>query len=257
MGIENSLKSMKVLYVEDEPITRDQVSRHIKNEVGRVISVASGEQGIKSFSEYQPDIIVTDLIMKDMSGIEMMETLRKRGIETPFIITSSLSDSESILEAVDLRIEKYLVKPIDLDLLSETLKNIATEIVGRREDVVDYTEKFVLSDKNKRELELEIRNLYAGHLKELTGKGANLINVFINGREVEIILKNQLTTLEESLIALGDYHKMIEVIRKTIYESALKDFAKSLHKLMDRKVEVKKVEVYSKERFERVILEIK
>lgn len=255
--MENSLKTMKILYVEDEPITRDQVSRHIKKVVGKVVTAGSGEEGISCFSEYNPDIVITDLIMNDMSGIEMMETLRNRGVEAPFIITSSLSDSESILEAVDLRIEKYLVKPIDLDQLIETLNNIATDIANKREHGEDSEGRFIISEKCKREYELEIRNMYAKHLKELTGKGANLINVFINGREIEIILKNQLTTLEESLISIGDYHKMIEVIRKTIYENALKEFSKNVQGLLNRKVEVKKVEVYSKERFERVILEVK
>ncbi|ABR48884.1 response regulator receiver protein [Alkaliphilus metalliredigens QYMF] len=257
MGTENLLRNIKVLYVEDEPITRNQVSKILKKSVGKLITAENGKEGIEKFFEYQPDIIITDLIMGDISGIEMMEKLRAEGIRCPFIITSAISDSQTILETVELKIEKYLIKPIDVGILIENLTQIAIELLEKTEDLLIVNKDFILVGDKKNELELEIRNLYSKYLKKVIGKGAKLISVFINGREVEILLKQTLTTLEENLLATGQHYKLIEIIRKSIYENTLHEFASEISCLIDRKIEIKKIEIYPKEKFERVILQIK
>ncbi|WP_350343905.1 response regulator [Proteinivorax tanatarense] len=253
------LQKIKVLYIEDEPITQREVSKFLKPQVGKLITASNGLEGIKSFFHHEPDIIITDLIMGDMNGIEMMKNLRNEGVYCPLIITSSLSDSETILKTVDLKIEKFLIKPINLDSLINTLESLAIDIVEKRENIVVVNKDFILDEAKKAELELKIRNLYSKYLKDVTGKGANLVNVFINGKEIEILLKQPLTRLEESLLNTnaGSNYKLVEIIRRTIYEDTIDDFLTKVSLLIDRKVGIKKIDVYPKERIERILIEIR
>ncbi len=252
----NVLKNIKVLYVEDEPITRKQVCRFLSKRVGKVIEAENGKDGIKKFIEYKPDIIITDLIMPYMDGIEMMKELRTEGFNCPFIITSALSDSSTILETVDLKIEKYMIKPIDVDMLVKNLTQIAVNILEEREGLMAFKNGLILTEDMKSKLEVEIRNLYSKYLKKITGKGAKLIKVFINGKEIEIFSKENLTILEESLLAIGHHHKSIEVVRKIIYDNTINEVEGQISKLIDRKVVVKEMEICPKESFERILLEI-
>jgi response regulator RpfG family c-di-GMP phosphodiesterase len=252
----NVLKRIKVLYVEDEPITRKQVCRFLSKRVGKVIEAENGKDGIEKFIEYKPDIIITDLIMPYMDGIEMMEKLREDGFHCPFIITSALSDASTILETVDLKIEKYMIKPIDVDILVKNLTQITIDILEKKEELVTFKDGLILTEDMRSKLEIEIRNLYSKYLKKITGKGAKLIKVFINGREIEIFLKENLTVLEESLLAIGHHHKSIEVVRKIIYDNTINEVEKEISELIDRKVVTKEIEICPKESFERILLEI-
>ncbi|WP_313233338.1 Na-translocating system protein MpsC family protein [Tissierella praeacuta] len=250
------LQHIKILYVEDDNLTRNWVCNSLKKKVGKIIMAENGNAGIRLCIKFMPDIIVTDLIMSDMNGIEMMRELRERGYRIPCIITSALSDAETILETVDLKIEKYLIKPIDIDILIRSLTQIATDILEKKEGLLVVNQTFILTDDAKNKLEIEIRNIYSKYLKEVAGKGAKYINIFINGKRIEIISKSTLTTLEESILATGQHYKSIEMFRKIVYENTMWKVEEEISRLIDRKIKTKKIEVCPKEEFERILLEI-
>lgn len=251
------LKNVKVLYVEDEPITRNQVERFLKRRVGKVILAENGNDGIQKFNEQKPDIIITDLVMPDMSGIEMMKQIRNDGSKCPCIITSALSDSKTILDTVDLKIEKYLIKPIDIKALLKSLNDIVIEELENNKNILVLDDDVVLTDDKKNELELEIRNIYSKYLKKVTGKGAKRIQVLIKGKEIEILLKDNLTVIEESLLSSGCGFATIETVRKNIYMSTKTEIEKQIGVLINRKIILEKIEIYPKEQYERVIFNIK
>jgi YesN/AraC family two-component response regulator len=253
---ESILKTIKILYVEDESVTRTHITKEIKQKVGKVIVAENGEDGIRKFVEHQPNIIITDLIMPDMSGIEMMRKIRNDGYKCPFIITSASSDTQMILEAVDLRIEKYIIKPIDVEALIKRLIEITVETLEQDQSLLVINNEFVLTEDKRDELELKIRNLYSAYLKRITGKGAKLIQVSLRGREIEVFLKENRTAIEESFLMTGNHHKSIEIIRKTIYENTIKEIEIQIEDLIKRKVTISKIEIYPKENYERMVFVI-
>ncbi|GAA0084281.1 Na-translocating system protein MpsC family protein [Clostridium sp. CTA-7] len=257
MNNSNILSSLKILYVEDEPITRDYVSKYLKQQVGRVILAVDGNDGIKKFSEFDPDIIITDLVLPDMSGIEMMAKIRENKVKCPVIITSALCDSQTILKSIDLKIDKYLVKPIDLNILLKTLLSISVQLLEENHGVLVINEELIVSKENKDKLELDIRNIYSKYLKSVTGKGAKTIQVFIKGKVIEIVSKENLTLIEESLLNAGRHSKDVEIIRKVIYENTKLLIEQELEKLIDRKVVMDKVEIYPYEKYEKINFNIK
>ena len=249
------LENIKVLYIEDEKVTRTMISSFLKKKVGKVIVAECGEEGIKNFLEYKPDIIITDLVMPDMSGIDVMKRIRSMGYKVPIIITSALSDSKTILQTVDLKIEKYLIKPIDEDILLEKLVNIASEELNISK-VVALSEEFNLTNEVKKRMQMDIRNIYSSYLKKVTGKGARSIEVFIKGKQIEIISRDTLTVLEENLLCTSGLPKSIEIIRSTVYEHTREYIENEISNLIKRKVKLKKISIYPEEKYERMVLKI-
>ncbi len=251
----NLLENIKVLYIEDEKVTRTVIFSFLKKQVGKVVVAECGEEGIKKFLEYKPDIIITDLVMPDMSGIDVMKRIRGMGYKVPIIITSALSDSKTILETVDLKIEKYLIKPIDEDILLEKLVNIASEELNITKEVV-LSDEFDLSIEVKKQMAMDIRNIYSRYLKKVTGKGARSIEVFIKGKEIEIISRDTLTVLEENLLCTSGLPKSIEIIRSTVYEHTREHIENEIGNLIKRKVKLRKICIYPEEKYETMILKI-
>jgi YesN/AraC family two-component response regulator len=250
------LKNIKVLYVEDEPITRLHVSKMLKCKLGKVILAKNGEEGIQNFIQFKPDIIITDLVMPDMSGLDMMKKIRSMGYKCPAIITSALSDSKTIIESVDLKIEKYIIKPIDENKLMQKLIELAVEERDNNRHMFTFNVDFDLSNEERQQLQLGIRNIYSRYLKKITGKGAKTIQVFIKGNQIEILAKDNLTILEESLLRAGKYNNGIDLLRRAIYENTMKDIEKEIGHLVNRSITLKKIELFPEERYERIMLNI-
>lgn len=210
------LSHIRLLYVEDEVETREEFSKFLKRRVGRLIPAESGSDGLKRFEDFLPDIILTDLRMPGMTGLEMVRTLRSKGYKTPVIILSALSDSDTILEAVDLGIVKYHVKPVDTSILVAQLEQLAEEIL-KASVRTSVAGKRLITPEEKIALEKNLRGELSAFIKERTGKGPRDLQVFIHGERIEITAKGTLTPLEKSILTNRQNTKLVEYNRRVFY----------------------------------------
>jgi DNA-binding response OmpR family regulator len=128
MGVDTgSLSSLVVMFVEDESDIREALSSAIEDEFAKLVTARDGEDGLKKFKKYKPDIVVTDISMPIMDGLEMAKAIKAISREIPVVVLSAFSEKERLLKAIDIGIDKYLIKPIDPDELMETLVSIARE----------------------------------------------------------------------------------------------------------------------------------
>lgn len=116
----NGLKDCVVLYVEDEKSVQTQTHLILKDFVKDVYCASNGEEGLKIALEKEVDIIITDIAMPVMNGIEMLKKLKKEHQkEIPAIITTAFTDTEYLLEAIALKVDGFIMKPINMrDLIS-------------------------------------------------------------------------------------------------------------------------------------------
>ncbi len=118
------LKKLKVLLVEDE----EKLASLLKNAIGDSFysfSVANdGEEGLKKFLQIKPDIVITDIMMPKMTGLEMAEAIRKIDSKVPIIILSAYSEPDKFLNAIDIGVVKYFIKPFDPDELLDYIGSI-------------------------------------------------------------------------------------------------------------------------------------
>jgi two-component system, cell cycle response regulator len=124
---------IRLLYVEDEAIIRDQLERLLKRVVKEVVTASNGEEGLKAFKEHKPEIIVTDIKMPQMTGLEMAKEIRKIDKAIPIVITTAHSESEFLLEAIEISVSDFLLKPVDTDNLIAIIEKKSHDIILEKE----------------------------------------------------------------------------------------------------------------------------
>lgn len=118
-----------ILIIEDEPITLDFLATQLKDDY-KIYAAIDGYQGLEYYEKVSPDIIICDIKLPFIDGIDVIKKIRKKDKNVKIIITSSKDDSKTLLEASELKLNRYLVKPINIKELKiailesiEELKN--------------------------------------------------------------------------------------------------------------------------------------
>ncbi|OIP55193.1 MAG: regulator [Helicobacteraceae bacterium CG2_30_36_10] len=125
------LKELKVLLVEDE----EKLSTLLKNAIGESFQsftlACNGKEGLELFEKISPDIVITDIMMPIMTGLEMAKEIKKIDINIPIIILSAFSETDKFLDAIDIGVVKYFIKPFDLDELLDYVSSLKTTIQSK------------------------------------------------------------------------------------------------------------------------------
>lgn len=130
------LKNLKLLIVEDETKLSKLLKEAMSDYFETIILANNGEEGIKKFKINKPDIIITDIMMPKMDGLEMTTEVKKIDEDIPIVILSAFSDTAKLLKAIDLGISKYFIKPFDPDDLVEYLSTLAQKINKKKSIVL-------------------------------------------------------------------------------------------------------------------------
>lgn len=122
------LKSLKLLFVEDEKDLLNIITDTLTKLQANFLTALDGEEAIKMLDE-NPDIdlIVTDINMPNMNGLELIETVQGKGVNKPFIIMSAHTEKEYMDKAKSLGIENYLLKPFDFIKFIELVSTLKLE----------------------------------------------------------------------------------------------------------------------------------
>jgi len=114
-------QNYKLLYVEDEGLLRESTANYLKKFFHQVDVAEDGEDGLKLYKKNHYDVVVTDILMPKINGIEMLKEIRKIDSEQETIIISAYSDSSYFTEAIMLDVSGYILKPIDFNQMNKTL----------------------------------------------------------------------------------------------------------------------------------------
>ncbi len=144
------LDSLTVLFVEDEKELRNALESAIGDEFAKFIVARDGDDGLKKFKKHKPDIVITDILMPIRDGLEMAKDIKQISLDTPIIVLSAFSEKERLLKAIDVGIDKYLIKPIDPDELMLTVNYIVDELLSL-DKVVELGNEYQF-DKNRKVL---------------------------------------------------------------------------------------------------------
>lgn len=216
------LENLSLLYIEDDPQTRVELTRYLKRRLGKVVTAENGIEALEKLEREWIDIVVTDLKMPLMDGMEMVEEMRKKGLELPVIITSALSDSEGILEAMDLGVIKYVIKPVDPEALTGVIENIGAKLLEEQRRQRLRESPWDTKDE-KADLEKQLEKKAAGVIKQWTGKGPRKIQVFIQGEEIFVNIEEMLTPMEKKLSANPKHITLLSYLRRSLYEEYKKE----------------------------------
>jgi len=105
---------MQLLYVEDDDNIRKVYERYLKRKVKSLIVAVNGEDGLDMYLKHKPDLIVTDIKMPIMNGLEMSRKIRKIDNTIPIIVTTAHTETEFFQEAITIGVNTFLLKPVDM-----------------------------------------------------------------------------------------------------------------------------------------------
>lgn len=137
---------VKILFAEDEVDVRASIAAVLESEGYEVLQAENGKEALEIFNEKEPEIVISDIMMPEMNGYDLLKTVRESQDNSrnnvPFILLSALGQKEDIIKGVTLEASDYLVKPIDFDLL-----------------IVKINEKTASFKRNQQLIEGNIENL--------------------------------------------------------------------------------------------------
>jgi two-component system response regulator VanR len=143
---QSILGNLKVLLVEDEEKVREYIAKSLRYIVSEVQEASNGKEALKILDTFSPDIIITDLEMPVMNGVEFIKTLRKRDKNVCIAVLTAHSTNEYLINLVDMHIEQFIIKPINFDKMLVVLEKCQKVIINKVEQnlysFLDYTYDF-------------------------------------------------------------------------------------------------------------------
>jgi len=144
--MQKKFKNLTLLYVEDEPLIRQNAVEYLSRICNNVLEAKDGIEALDIYRERQPDIIISDIKMPKVNGLEMAEVIRRTDKNTPIIIATAHTETHYLLKAVELQLIKYIVKPITSLKLTEAL-NMAYHCLEESQNNILTIDKNRLYDK--------------------------------------------------------------------------------------------------------------
>jgi len=223
--MEELLKKLKVLYVEDDLIHREELADYLSRRVGRLYLAENGQQGLDKFNTLSPDLVITDLRMPKMSGTELATEIRKENKKVPIIILTAMSDKESILEAVKIGILDYVLKPVDV----KELMSVVHKAVGTIKAIdTEFGHQYYKPEKLN-----ALKSELTSYIKKETGKGPVDVRFNTYEDELEIVFVGTLTKYEMALLSKSANENMVEYNRRVFFKDRLAYIEEMISKQMD------------------------
>jgi len=129
---------MRVLLVEDDEILGDGLRAGLKQAGYTVDWVTDGQSASNAITDNEFDLVVLDINLPKMSGLEVLRNIRKMGKTTPILLLTAMDSVPDRVAGLDSGADDYLVKPVDLDELCARLRVLQRRAVGRSDPVIQY-----------------------------------------------------------------------------------------------------------------------
>ncbi len=137
------MNSLKLLYIEDDRDIQEIYLNFLKELVDNIYCANDGEEGYAQYLAYKPDIILLDINMPKIDGLSLAKKIRLVDKDVKIIITTAYGEQDKLLQAIELYLIKYIIKPIELDILRDAINRAVEEIEMSRDN-----KKMFLLDKD-------------------------------------------------------------------------------------------------------------
>ncbi len=153
INYDNELKKMTLLYVEDNPDERKLVGDILRRRVHRVIEATNGSEALLLMKRHNPDIVITDVMMPVMTGIELLQEIKRTHPEIEVILASAYDKRSYFIDAINAGASQFLLKPFAQNRLIDGLYSCVKKIVMERDfhrqqlyiqTILDFQENIVI-----------------------------------------------------------------------------------------------------------------
>lgn len=228
-----------ILVVDDEPIARQSLSDILRLEGYNVTPIANGELAVEHVRRYAVDLILLDLKMPGMNGLDVVQVVNQLSPDTEIILLTAYGSMETAVEALRQRVHDYLLKPASPMQILESVKRGLERRAARMNENADASGAQVFKMPDGTEVDLMRRIVISGNKEEsLTPAEGHLLKVFLENtgkvfshrelvllvqgydvsqREAQEILRPLVSRLRHKLSAFPDIYNRIVSVRGTGY----------------------------------------
>lgn len=139
------IEDISILVAEDETQLREYLEEYLKIFFKKVYVAKCGHEGYLQYLEKKPDIIISDINMPNLNGLDMIKRIREKDEDTEIIIISAHSEEEKLLKAIELKLVTYLIKPINSLKLKELLLGLVEKLRSSKKRI--YLSENIFWDK--------------------------------------------------------------------------------------------------------------
>ena len=152
--LAEQLKDISILCVEDEEGIRKVIVDTLKYYFNEVYEACDGEEAYEIYEEYKPKIILSDIQMKNVNGIDFVKKIRKHDQQTTIIMLTAHSNEEYLMDLINLNINHFILKPLNLKKLNIALekyvnKNLLEQINLSTDLVLDLHKRALIYKENQ------------------------------------------------------------------------------------------------------------
>ena len=142
--IVKEIPDIKILYAEDEDLTRELTYSLLNHFFKNITVCKNGKEALKKFEKDHYDILITDIKMPEMGGLELSKKIREKNQEISIIITSAYNDFSHLSKALNIGVDGFLIKPINTDQLTTVLKRVAFKhlYIKKTKEIQHYLKQF-------------------------------------------------------------------------------------------------------------------
>lgn len=218
------LEDLTVLYAEDENAILQTVTEVLELYVNKVITANDGAEAIELYETYKPSILLLDINMPHKDGLSALKEIRQKDINIPVIIMTAHTEKEYLMNAVELYITKYLVKPFDKDALLDAL-NSCVELLQNKNDEVLYLNNEIKFNYTKQTIIKSDAEI------SLNKKERLLLNLLIENKNKVLPYESIEYHVWEDPVSMDALKSLIKDLRKKTSKELIKNVSKIGYKL--------------------------
>ena len=217
---KNILKNLTLLYIEDEDNIRDSLCSTLKLIFKDVIDTSNAEEALEIFNKKAPDIILSDINLPKMSGIELTQIIRKVNTTVPIILLTAYTDTSILLDATKLKLINYLTKPVDFDELYQSFVDAIKDIKNLDNIKVLFADSIFYDIKSSILFENNIE-------KDLTSSERKLLEFFIKNKDRTLSIQEIKNHIWEDSDKASDsaFKSLLNKLRQKIGQNSIKNIS--------------------------------
>ena len=222
----NEFKNIKILFVEDEDNIRINATSYLKRLFDEVYEAKDAFEAFEIIEYKKPHIIITDINMPKINGLEMIKKIREKGLDINIIVLSAFTQTSYLLEAVELGLVKYLVKPIRHETIYPVLTQCVKKIKNDNSNI-KYFSKDCYFDMLNKILIKDNLNI------KLTNKETDLLFLLCQNKNQTVFYETiEAVVWNDSFMSEDAIRSVARNLRKKLPKDCLENFSKIGYKII-------------------------
>jgi DNA-binding response OmpR family regulator len=212
------LKKYTILYVEDEPEIQANIAEYLGNFFADIHLAADGKEALDQYYKHHPDVILLDINLPIIDGLNVAKQIRVKDNDVKIIMLTAFTEKEKLLKATELKLTKYLIKPVAPKVFKQTLENLSYELMNNPTRFINLSDTYTW-DKEREQLTCDDQPV------SLTEKEHRLLKLFLNNKSKSVSYEKIMVAVWEDAferdISLDSVKNQVSQLRKKLPKSCI------------------------------------